>query len=269
VRSLHEMPVQTARNLLGVAFDIDDTVTRHGRLELAAFRAMHELAEAGLHLVAATGRPIGWIEVVVRHWPISVGVGENGAGWIWRDENGFRENYFDPPERRICYGDLFDRVRKRVARELPHVKLSNDGWARRCDLAFDVGETVKLPRDEIARLLCAIEAEGARSNASSVHAHAIPGEWNKARGIVRAVRDGLGLDVEEAPERWLFIGDSGNDAPAFDYFPVSVGVSNVREVLGQLATPPAYITTADRGEGFAEMAEHVLRARGAPASESA
>ena len=179
-----------------------------------------------------------WIEVVVRHWPVSVGVGENGAGWIWRDGEVYRDNYFDPVERRDTYADLFERVMERVARELPHVKLSPDNWARRCDLAFDIGETVSLPGDEIVTLLEAIEAEGAGANASTVHAHVIPGEWNKAVGIVRAVRDALDLDVDEAPGRWLFIGDSGNDAPAFDYFPVSVGVSNVREWLEHLATPP-------------------------------
>ena len=261
MRPIHDLPEQTARDLLGVAFDIDDTVTRDGRLELAAFRAMYELAECGLHLVAATGRPIGWIDVVVRHWPISVGVGENGAGWIWREGDRFRENYFDPPERRDTYGDLFERVRKRVARELPHVKVSPDNWARRCDLAFDVGETVSLPSNEIATLLSVIESEGADANASSVHAHAIPGEWNKASGIVRAVRDAVALDIEAAPHRWLFIGDSGNDAEAFAYFPVSVGVSNVRDALDQLPTPPAYVTNEDRGRGFAEMADYVLRAR--------
>jgi hydroxymethylpyrimidine pyrophosphatase-like HAD family hydrolase len=222
---------------------------------------MHELAESGLFLVASTGRPIGWIDVIVRHWPISVGVGENGAGWIWRDGNGFRENYHDPPERRKTYGDLFERVRERVARELPHVKVSPDNWARRCDLAFDVGETVSLPSDEIAALLSVIEAEGAKSNASSVHAHVIPGEWNKASGIVRAVRDALSLNIEAARERWLFVGDSGNDAAAFDYFPISVGVSNVHDALGQLPTKPAYVTNDDRGKGFAEMADYVLGAR--------
>jgi HAD superfamily hydrolase (TIGR01484 family) len=261
VRPLSEIPEQKARDLLGVAFDIDDTVTRDGRLELPAFNAMHELARAGLHLVACTGRPIGWIDVIVRHWPISVGVGENGAGWIWRDGDRYVENYFDPPERRSTYGDLFDRVRKRVARELPHVKVSPDNWARRCDMAFDVGETVVLPQDQIVTLLKVIEAEGAGANASTVHAHVIPGEWNKATGIVRAVSDAVGLDIPGAPERWLFIGDSGNDAQAFEYFPVSVGVSNVRDVLNQLPKPPAYVTRADRGRGFAEMAEYVLRAR--------
>ena len=42
---IRDLPEQTARDLLGVAFDIDDTVTRDGRLELSAFKAMQELAE--------------------------------------------------------------------------------------------------------------------------------------------------------------------------------------------------------------------------------
>jgi hydroxymethylpyrimidine pyrophosphatase-like HAD family hydrolase len=172
-----------------------------------------------------------------------------------------RENYFDPPDGRDSYEDLFRRVRERVARELPHVKPSPDNWARRCDFAFDVGETVSLSESDIAALRSAIEAEGAGANASSVHAHVIPGEWNKASGIVRALRDALGVNIDEARDRWLFIGDSGNDAPAFDYFPVSVGVSNVREALQQLPTPPAYVTDSDRGKGFAEMAEYLLKTR--------
>jgi HAD superfamily hydrolase (TIGR01484 family) len=246
---------------VGVTFDIDDTVTRAGRLELSAFRAMYALAEAGFHLVACTGRPIGWIDVVVHHWPISVGVGENGAGWIWRDGVVYRDNYFDPAERRTAYSDLFERVINRVARELPHVKLSTDNWARRCDLAFDVGETVSLPADDIAALLQAIEAEGALANASTVHAHVIPGGWNKAAGIVRAVKDALDIDIDGERDRWLFIGDSGNDAPAFEYFPVSVGVSNVRDAVHKLSTAPTYVTNADRGEGFAELADYLIRAR--------
>ncbi len=261
MRPLGDMPLATARDLLGVAFDIDDTVTRGGRLELSAFRAMHQLADSGLHLIACTGRPIGWIDVIVRHWPLTAGVGENGAGWIWREGDIVRENYFDPPELRSSYDALFERVGRRVAAELPHIKLSPDAWARRCDLAFDVGETVRLSQEDVDALLRAIEAEGANANASSVHAHAIPGEWDKAKGIVRAVRDAVGLDVEEAPERWLFIGDSGNDAPAFDFFPVSVGVSNVRQALSHLTNPPAYVTNADRGDGFAEMADFLLQAR--------
>jgi HAD superfamily hydrolase (TIGR01484 family) len=261
LRPLAELDAASCRALIGVAFDIDDTVTRAGRLELAAFRAMHELAESGLRLVAVTGRPLGWVDVVAVHWPVDAAVGENGAGWVWRDGAMPREGYFETEEERRAYPDLFERVRSRVARGLPHVRQAIDQRARRCDLAFDVGETVRLPAADIERLVGLIEAEGARSAVSSVHAHAIPGDWDKARGIERAVRDALGLDIAAERERWLFIGDSGNDAAAFEYFPLSVGVSNVRDYVARLPAPPRFITGADRGEGFAEMTAHLLEAR--------
>jgi HAD superfamily hydrolase (TIGR01484 family) len=258
---LEELEAEPCRTLIGVAFDIDDTVTCEGRLELAAFQAMHELAGSGLHLIAVTGRPLGWADVVAHHWPVDAAVGENGAGWVWRDGLFLREGYLQSEEKRRDYLGLFERIRRRVAQEMPHVKQAIDQRARRCDLAFDVGETVKLPASEIEALVGLIEAEGARSAVSSVHAHAIPGDWDKARGIERAAREALGIDTDRERSRWLFIGDSGNDAAAFDYFPISVGVSNVREYVSRLQTPPRFITRADRGRGFAEMAEHVLSAR--------
>ena len=48
MRPLSEVPAETWSAVVGVAFDIDDTVTRDGRLELSAFRAMHELSAAGV-----------------------------------------------------------------------------------------------------------------------------------------------------------------------------------------------------------------------------
>jgi len=262
MRPLAELDLQSCRALVGVAFDIDDTVTRNGRLELPAFQAMHELAASGLHLIAVTGRPLGWADVVAVHWPVVAAVGENGAGWVWCDGAVPREGYFEPKQRRAAYPDLFDRIRRRVARELPHVKPAVDQRARRCDLAFDVGETVRLPAADVDALVGLIEAEGARCAVSSVHAHVVAGGWDKARGIARAVRDALGLEIDLDKERWLFVGDSTNDAAAFEQFPLSVGVSNVRDYLPRLPTPPRFVTDADRGSGFAELARHLLGAPG-------
>jgi hydroxymethylpyrimidine pyrophosphatase-like HAD family hydrolase len=145
---------------------------------------------------------------------------------------------------------------------MPQVRPTIDQRARRCDLAFDVGETVRLSGDEVERLVEIIESEGAHSSVSSVHAHVQPGDWNKALGIARAVGQALGIDIADQRDRWLFIGDSGNDAAAFAYFPVSVGVANVTRYLPKLPTPPRFVTDGDRGRGFAEMARYVLEARG-------
>ena len=261
MRPLAELGSEACRSLVGVAFDIDDTVTRDGRLERVAFTAMHELAESGLRLVAVTGRPLGWVDVIVQHWPVDVGVGENGAGWVWMDGHVPHEGYYESPQRRRENQELFALVRERVEQELPHVRLSTDQRARRCDLAFDVGETVQLPREDVEVLASIIEGEGARCAVSSVHAHAIPGDWNKAKGIELAVGEALGIDIDSQNDRWLFIGDSTNDWSAFDYFPISVGVANVRSFVPRLKALPSYVTREDRGAGFAEMAAHVVAAR--------
>ena len=56
----------------------------------------------------------------------------------------------------------------------------------------------------------------------------------------------------------MFVGDSPNDAPLFAYFPLSVGVANIRPFLDRIATPPAYVTQAEAGAGFEELATLLL-----------
>jgi hypothetical protein len=242
----------------GVVFDIDDTVTRNGVLEPVAYAAMHLLAGAGFELVAVTGRPLGWTDVIARMWPVRVAVGENGAGWTWVDDAGTHEGYFCTEAERLQQGALLDVIRRKAKSVMPHVQTTNDHRHRRCDLAFDVGESVSLPRAEIDALVALIERLGARTSVSTVHAHAIPGPWDKAEGVARALGEVLGIDLGAELERWVFVGDSGNDAAAFERFPKSVGVANVREHLDRLPFPPRYVTDGDRGRGFAELAAHLV-----------
>ncbi len=242
----------------GLVFDIDDTVTRNGVLEPTAYGAMHRLVGAGFDLVAVTGRPLGWTDVLARIWPVRIAVGENGAGWAWVDAAGAHEGYFCKPAEREAQASLLETVRQQVASKMPEITTTNDDRHRRCDLAFDVGESRSLPRAKIDALVELIEELGARTSVSTVHAHAIPGDWDKAQGVTRALHEVLGVDLDAEIERWVFVGDSGNDAAAFARFPKSVGVANVREHLDRLPVPPRYITDRDRGLGFAELAAHLV-----------
>ncbi len=244
--------------LRGVIFDIDDTITREGRLEAEAFSAIHRLAGAGLRLIAVTGRPLGWSDVAAHLWPVEMAIGENGAGWAWRDGATIRHGYYLPEAERKEGEALLRDIAAAVSRKLPEVRTASDQHLRRCDLAFDVGETVTLPRDRIDELTELIQTFGARTTVSSVHAHAVPGDWDKAKGLVRAASTVLEVDLDRERGRWLFIGDSGNDAAAFGHFPVSVGVRNVEHHLDRIPDGPRYITDGDRGLGFLEMAERVL-----------
>ena len=47
----------------------------------------------------------------------------------------------------------------------------------------------------------------------------------------------------------------------FAFFPLSIGVANVRAFLDRLATPPVYVTERASGAGFVEVAERLLAGR--------
>ncbi len=246
-----------AQHVDGVVFDVDDTVTRAGVLEREAFEALWALRERGLAAIAVTGRPLGWSDALASTWPVAAAVGENGAGWALRRGPTIETGSFDPPAARVAQAALLECVLTRVRSSLPEVSLATDQPARRADLAFDVGERAKLDPVTIAALVEIIEAEGARSLVSSVHAHAIPGDWDKASGVVRAAA-ALGIDAERLRARFVFVGDSGNDAAAFAFFARTVGVSNVAAHLARLPVPPGFVTPSDRGRGFAEVVGHLL-----------
>ncbi len=67
---------------LGIRFvltDIDDTLTKDGKLPPQAYNALWALKEAGIRVIPVTGRPAGWCDLIVRQWPVDAVVGENGA----------------------------------------------------------------------------------------------------------------------------------------------------------------------------------------------
>lgn len=263
MESLACIPHVELESIEGIVFDIDDTVTRDGRLETPALEAMWALYRAGRTVVAVTGRPLGFCDAIAQMWPVHLAVGENGAGWVHRAGARLEEGYFDPEPVRLEQRRMLDRVASRVAVELPEVRLAGDHRSRRCDLAFDVGESVRLPPATVQRLVTTIEACGARATVSSVHAHAIPGAWDKAKGVVRAAAAVLAIDLAdpETRRRFVFVGDSGNDAAAFAFFDLSVGVRNVEAHVAELPVPPRFVTPSDRGLGFAELARAILDAR--------
>lgn len=261
MQSLAQLPRSAVRSLFGVCFDVDDTVTTHGTLDPAAYAAMFALRQSGLKLLACTGRPLGFAEIIARTWPVDAAVGENGAGFIARDGKALRTGYWDPAELRTRQQAQLVAIRERVARELPEVMVSSDAWARRCDLAFDVGEQVSLPRATVDALVRVMATEGAHTSVSSIHAHAQLGDHDKARGVAMAARELWAMPLEQVASAFLFVGDSGNDAAAFAFFSLTAGVANVVQHLDRLPRPPGFVTQAAYGAGFAELASALVALR--------
>jgi len=261
MKPLTALEPDEARRLRGVLFDLDDTLLSRGVLEPAAYGALWGLYEAGLALVAVTGRPSGWAEVLVRHWPLAGCVAENGAVYVVRRGAGIaRCDGCDGTERsarRARLARLVERVRETVA----EATLTDDVDARVSDVTWDVGERVTLPEARVRAIVHEIEQAGARWSRSSVHLHATFDADDKASGALRFCARELGEDQGAAVVRFAFVGDSGNDAPCFAAFRTTFGVANVRDSLPRLRLPPRYVARRAMGQGFAEIAAEILLKR--------
>ena len=261
MKRLASLGAGTARALRGLLFDLDDTFLTHGLLTREAYGALWDLRDAGLRLVAVTGRPSGWGEVLARQWPIDGAVTENGAVHLIREGRGLALiEACDEGERRRRRERLAALV-ERVRREVPEAGLADDVGARRSDVTWDIGERVHLPVDRVDAIAAIIVAEGGRTTRSSVHLHATFDTDDKASGAVRFLREQFGEDAGSALATYAFAGDSGNDAACFAAFRHTFAVANVTPHLGRLTVVPRYVASKAMGEGFAEIARALLTLR--------
>lgn len=254
-----------ARGLRGIFTDIDDTLTHAGVLVPEAYGLLSAAKAAGLRVVPVTGRPAGWAAVLAATWPVDAVVGENGAvgfrRWHAQGRSFVGSNFWDSEEVRAAARPFLDAIRTEVLREVPRARMADDQWLRLCDLAFDIGETQTLAPDEVQQICHLIEAGGARAAVSTVHAHALMSDYDKARMCVRMAREIWDEDLDAHKDRYIFVGDSPNDQTGFAYFPLSIGVANVARYAAELHPPPAFITEAPGGHGFAEAVGLILANR--------
>lgn len=256
-----ELADTDARAVLGVLTDIDDTLTTDGAITPDALQALAQLKAAGLHVIAITGRPMGWSEPFARNWPIDAIVAENGAVALFRDGAALTVEYAQDATTRERNGQRLRQVAARVLRELPGTRLARDSSGRVTDIAVDHAEFAHLSPAQIETVVALMRAEGMNATVSSIHINGWFGAHTKLSGARWIVRRLLGHDLELERERWVYVGDSTNDQLMFGHFPLSVGVANLMEFAAALTVWPAYITDGARGAGFAEIAQRLLAQR--------
>lgn len=251
-----------ARRLAGVIFDLDGTVLSGGQLTLPAYQALFRLHDAGLRLVACTGRPAAWGAWLVRQWPLALALTENGAVGCRREGSYVRVHDSLAPEERARRSAQLDAIVAHLRAAFPDVPLTTDRVERRSDVTFDIGEAGRIPPERVAELRRAAHALGARTHESTIHLHITLDGDDKASGTLRQLGVLFGEDATSALAKYAFIGDSGNDEPCFSAFRLTFGVANVRDWLPRLSVPPRYVAVGAQGAGFSEIAEAILVARG-------
>ena len=264
MRPFREFPEAAAANLRGVLTDIDDTLTTDGRLTASAYAALERLQAGGLLVVPITGRPAGWCDMIARFWPVDGVVGENGALYFRYDRAARRmiRRYQQPDARRRENRARLERLADRILRAVPGSAVAADQAYRESDLAIDFCEDVPpLDRPAVDRIVAAFEAAGATAKISSIHVNGWFGAYDKLAMTRALLRDCFDTDLEAERDRFVFVGDSPNDAPMFAFFPFAVAVANVRDFMDRIETLPAYAADGRSGQGFVEIADGLLHRR--------
>jgi HAD superfamily hydrolase (TIGR01484 family) len=257
-------PAVALQGVVGLFTDIDDTLTKEGSIEPEALLALHALRDAGIVVLAVTGRPMGWSRPFARDWPVAAIVAENGAVALRRDAtqpDGLHIQYSQDAATREANGRRLQAVAARVLGELPHARLAQDSPGRVTDIAIDHSEHAHLDEADIERVVALMQDCGMHATVSSIHINGWFGEHTKWSGACWMLQELLGRDLPAQVQRWIFVGDSTNDQLMFERFPLSVGVANLMRFADRLHSWPAYLTAGERGAGFAEVAQALLAAR--------
>ncbi|WP_298207636.1 HAD-IIB family hydrolase [Acidovorax sp.] len=267
MKPLDHWPTDFQKRIAGVFTDIDDTLTTDGSITADALQALTDLRAAGLQVIPITGRPIGWCQPFMGDqvgtvWPVDAMVAENGAVAYAREgAQPLRKLYQQDATTRSANQTRMREIAAQVAIEVPGVELSRDSAGRETDLAFDYAEFARHTPDTVQKVLALLQREGMQTTVSSIHIHGCFGDFNKWQGACWIVRDLFGRDLTQELDRWVFVGDSGNDQAMFQHFTHSVGVANIARFVPQLQHLPRYVTQGERGAGFAEVARAILMNR--------
>jgi hypothetical protein len=148
-----------------------------------------------------------------------------------------------------------------VLREVPQATLARDSAGRVTDIAVDHSEFAHLDAAAIGRVVSLMREAGMSVTVSSIHVNGWFGNHGKWTAACWMASRLFGRDLTRETDRWVYVGDSTNDQPMFERFPLATGVANLRDFAAQLTVWPAYLTSRERGEGFAEVARAVLGAR--------
>lgn len=257
LRPLSELPVPA--NLLGVLTDIDDTLTTEGVVPAHVVAAIGRLQAAGLKVVPITGRPVGWSVPFARAWPVEAIVAENGAVALRRnDRGGLDKLYQQDDDTRVHNFAKMQEVLAQIEQQVPGAQRATDSHGRECDIAVDHSEFTHMPQAQIDECVAIMREAGMNATVSSIHINGWFGDHNKLEGARWIVRELFGIDLDATLGQWIYIGDSTNDQLMFQHMPHSVGVANIARFVPQLQHLPRYVTKAERGDGFVQLADHIL-----------
>lgn len=257
-----QMNTKTARSIRWILTDIDDTMTMNGKLVPEAYATLCALKNAGLTVIAVTGRSAGWGDVHLQEWPLDAVITENGAVSYFRGSDPGICTLVHPTAVRNSAPALrraIDAAFKAVPRSLP----APDNHLRLYDYAIDHAEYVNPPLTdtELSTIIEIFQKEGCTAKPSSIHINTWIGSFNKKEAALMLLEKLDGYIDERDRSKVLYIGDALNDEVMFEHFPNACAVANIDIWLDKMVYTPTWVSRERYGAGFAEIGEFILSER--------
>ena len=259
MKNLNEFSPKQQPNIQFLLTDIDDTLTTDGKLPRCAYDSLWQLHNAGIKIIPITGRPAGWCEMIARLWPVAGVIGENG-GFYFKYQNQKMHRWFFTDQKTMSENkNKLKIIETEVLKSVQGCAVSSDQFSRLMDLAIDFCEDVPaLSKSDIQKIVQIFESFGATAKVSSIHINGWFGDYNKVTTTFKFLKNELGLSESEALNQCAFVGDSPNDEPMFEKFPLTFGVANIKKFSDQLKFKPTYVANQNGGEGFSEIVRKIL-----------
>ncbi len=261
---ISQLDPHIAQGIRYVLMDIDDTLTQRGKLLDSSYTALWRLHKAGLVVIPVTGRPAGWCDLIARQWPVDAVIGENGALVFWEEPatqpGGIPvlKQRFHPEAVRNNDGRL-SLIQERVLQLDSRLRLAKDQPYRLFDVAIDFAEEEPvLPLELAVQAADLAKSLGGRAKVSSIHVNIWMGTYDKLSMAELFLLEQFRWDPLRERQQVLFVGDSPNDEPMFAAFLHSCAVANITKYTHLIKQPPAYVSNADCGDGFAEIVDRLL-----------
>ncbi len=242
------------KNIEYVISDVDDTITKNGKLYPLVLDAMYRLKMSGRTIILVTGGSTGWSDGYIRQWPVDAVIAESGAVMLCHDRNGGITSIINPA---IKKEEVMEKRRKLIEYTAPY-PFSSDQCVRIFDVAYDKS---MMTDSEIQALRNILTLFGASVAESSIHINAWFGSYNKKNALKFFMEKCLSIKEEEFLKKSIYLGDSFNDQPLFRYIPVSIGMHTVEDRRKDFEYLPSYVTTGTSGDGWVEVVNAIVDGR--------
>ena len=237
-----------------VATDMDGTLTTNGEFTAELLQTFARLNASGLDVLIVTGRSAGWVSGLVNYLPVVGAIAENGGLYI--DKTHPKPIILPDIPRMTHHRDRLSTFFNRFKDRYPTLTPSVDNPYRITDWTFDI---TGLEPSDLAWMQEICEAQSMGFTYSTVQCHIKIPRQNKAMGLAKVLQQKF---PNLSSDAIVTVGDSPNDESLFEeQFPQSVGVANIAHYLPSLTDTPTYITAAEEGKGFIELADYLIASR--------